>query len=141
MRHSVVCCPVCDTSSVDAAAAILKVLCNWQFHVVSSLSPNFLIWFLVPKDVTLRKELLLQHFDKKSDSLYNKVSFYRQRLKVTTEADSLRWLKSVDDNLKLQPKLSSFRKEKFQLLFSLWLLVRVWSKLVKSPTRFLFIFS
>jgi hypothetical protein len=45
---------------------------------------------------------------KNSDYFYNKFSFYRKLVKATIKSDRLRWLKSIDDNLKSQPKKKKF---------------------------------
>ncbi|PNF33582.1 hypothetical protein B7P43_G14684 [Cryptotermes secundus] len=51
----------------------------------------------------------------KTECLYQKFSFYRKLVKITIKSDRLRWLKTVEENLKSQPKqfwkyVASFKK-------------------------------
>jgi hypothetical protein len=64
--------------------------------------------------------------------IYDTFSFYRKLVKATIRVDRLRWLESINANLKTQPKhfwkysyVASFRK-KVPLLFSLLLMVIIW---------------
>jgi hypothetical protein len=47
-----------------------------------------------------KKDYYYRRFKKNSDYFYNKFSFYRKLVKATIKSDRLRWLKSIDDNLK-----------------------------------------
>jgi hypothetical protein len=69
-------------------------------------SQNSLIGSLVPYDITFQKRITTIDAlrRKKSDCLYNKFSLYRKLVKTTIKLDRFRWLQSIDDNLKTQPK-------------------------------------
>jgi hypothetical protein len=43
---------------------------------------------------------------RKISTIYSKFSFYRKLVRATIKFDKLRWLKSIDDNLKSQPNNS-----------------------------------
>jgi hypothetical protein len=52
-----------------------------------------------------KKDYCYRRFKKKnSDYFYSKFSFYRKLVKATIKSARLRWLKSIDDNVKSQPK-------------------------------------
>jgi hypothetical protein len=75
-------------------------------HCFSS-SLRYYIW---------KNDYYYRRFKKKNfNYFYNKFSFYRKLVEATIKSDRLRWLKSIDDNLKLQPKqfwkyVASYRK-------------------------------
>jgi hypothetical protein len=52
-----------------------------------------------------KKKYFHRRFKKKpSDYFYDRFAFYRKLIKNTIKSDRLRWLKSIDNNLKSQPQ-------------------------------------
>jgi hypothetical protein len=142
---------VYDTNSVNAVVSSLSAIVQdamdqaiYSGYITKSKLPH---WFSNALKYYIRKEDYFYRGVnmKKSNSLYNKFSFHRKLVKVTIKAGRLKWFKSIVANLKLQPNnlLNTWRLlgKTVQLLFSLWLMVLIWSNLVKSPTHLLIIFS
>jgi hypothetical protein len=52
-----------------------------------------------------KKNYFHYHFKKKqTDYFYDNFAFYLKLVKTTIKSDKLRWLKSIDNNLKSQPQ-------------------------------------
>jgi hypothetical protein len=114
---------VYGTTPVDSAVACLNAAVEDAMEqaiprgVINSNS-KFPHWYsLSLRYYITKKNYFYRCFKKKkkSDCLYQKFSYYRKLVKVTIKSDRLRWLKSVDENLKSQPKqfwkyVASFRK-------------------------------
>jgi hypothetical protein len=107
--------------SVDAAVASLNPVVHeaidGSIPQGSVTGSNFPSWF----SRTLRHYIFKKN---KSDVYYNKVSYYRKFVKNTIMSVRSRWLKSIDESLKNNPKkfwnyVSSFRKHKLNP-FNLW---------------------
>jgi hypothetical protein len=108
------------TSVDDAVTSLNTVVLN----AIDQAIPHGLIrkskfphWFSSALRYNIRKkDYYYRRFKKKnSDYFYNKFSFYHKLVKATIKSDRLRWLKSIDDHLKSQPKqfwkyVASFRK-------------------------------
>jgi hypothetical protein len=113
---------VYDTTSVDAAVASLNAVVQDAMEqaiprgIIKSKS-EFPHWYSGSLRYYIKKKnYFYRRFKKeKTDSLYQNFSFYRKLVKATTKSDRLRWLTSIDENLKSQPKqfwkyVASFRK-------------------------------
>jgi phage anti-repressor protein len=121
---------VYSKSSVDAAVASL----NSAVHEAIDRSiprdsvkgSNFPSWFSrTMRHYILKNNYYYRRFKKnKSDFYYSKFPYYRKLVKITINSDRSRWLKSIDESLKNNPKklwnyVSNFRKNKlnsFQLV-------------------------
>jgi hypothetical protein len=75
-------------------------------------------WFSkAPRHYVAKKNYYHRHFQKKQTSYYyNKSAFYRNLVKHPIKSDRLRWLETIDNNLKAQPQhfwnyVSNFRKQ------------------------------
>jgi hypothetical protein len=87
---------------------------------------NFPSWFSCTlQHYILKNNYYYRHFKKnKSDLNYSKFSYSRKIVKITIKSDRSRWLKSIDESLKNNPKkfwnnVSNFRNNKsnsFQLM-------------------------
>ncbi|PNF43033.1 hypothetical protein B7P43_G08782 [Cryptotermes secundus] len=113
---------VYDTSSVDAGAARLSAAVQDAMEqaiprgfITKSKFPH---WFSSSLRYYIRKKnYFYRRFKKhKSASLYDTFSFYRKLVKATIKIDRLRWLESINANLKTHPKqfwqfVASFRKK------------------------------
>ncbi|PNF20040.1 hypothetical protein B7P43_G05817 [Cryptotermes secundus] len=113
---------VYGTTSVDSAVAGLNAAVQDAMeHAIPrgiiNTRMKFPHWYSSSLKYYIRKKnYFYRRFKKKkSDCLYQKFSYYRKLVKSTIKSDRLRWLKSVDENLKSQPKqfwkyVASFRK-------------------------------
>jgi hypothetical protein len=113
---------VYDTNSVDAAVASLNAVVQDAMEQAIprgySKKSKFPHWFSNSlRYYITKKNYFYRRFKKKETaSLYDAFSFYRKRVKATMKTDRLRWLESIDANLKSQPKqfwkyLAFFRKK------------------------------
>jgi hypothetical protein len=69
-------------------------------------NPKFPHWYSSSLKYYIRKKNYFYRRlkKKKSDCLYQILSFYRKIVKATIKSDRFRWFKSLDENLKSQPK-------------------------------------
>ncbi|PNF41595.1 hypothetical protein B7P43_G11563 [Cryptotermes secundus] len=114
---------VYETSSVDVAVASLSVAlrsameqvipCGYRYK---SKYPHWFSYTL--RYYITKKNCFHRRFKKKpSDCFYGRFAYYRKLVKNTIKSDRLRWLKSLDNNLKSQPQhfwkyVSNFRKHR-----------------------------
>jgi hypothetical protein len=97
------------TSVDDAVTSLNAVVLNATDQAISRgfiRKSKFPHWFSSALRCYIwKKDYYYKRFKKKnSDYFYSKFSFYRELVKATIKSDRLTWLKSIDDNLKSQPK-------------------------------------
>jgi hypothetical protein len=97
------------TSVDDAVTSLDAVVLNAMDQAISRGSirkSKFPHWFSSDlRHYIWKKDYYYRRFKKKnSDYFYNKFSFCRKLVKATIKSERIRWLKSIDDNLKSQPK-------------------------------------
>jgi hypothetical protein len=102
---------VYETSSVDVEVANLNAAVRGAMEQAIpcgySCKSKFPHWF----SYTLRyymakKSYFHRRFKKKPfDYFYDRFAYYRKLIKNTIKSDRLKWLKSIDNNLKSQPQL------------------------------------
>jgi hypothetical protein len=101
---------VCNSTSVDDAVASLNSVVQDAMEQAIprgvTKKSKFPHWFSSSLRYYIsKKNYYYRRFKKKkSDCLYNKFSFYLKLVKTTIKLDRFRWLQSIDDNLKTQPK-------------------------------------
>jgi hypothetical protein len=114
---------VYGTTSVESAVACLNAAVQDAMeHAIprgfTNANSKFPHWYSSTLKYNIGKKKLFftdVKKKKKSDCLYQKFSFCRKFVKATIKSDRLRYLKSVDENLKSQSKqfwkyVASFRK-------------------------------
>jgi hypothetical protein len=114
---------VYETTSIDVAVASLHAAVSGAMEqAVShgySCKSKFPPWFAYTlRYYIAKKSYFHRRFKKKpSDYFYDRFAFYRKLVKNTIKSGRLMWLKSIDNNLKLQPQhfwkyVSNFRKHR-----------------------------
>jgi hypothetical protein len=101
---------VLNENSVDAAinnltARVCKAM-NLAIPYVRPKNSSFPPWFskLLKFYIKKNNQYFRKYKKSKFDHHYNAFTYYRKLVKTTIKTDRLRWLKSVKDNLKTQPK-------------------------------------
>jgi hypothetical protein len=114
---------VYETSDVDIAVASLNAAVNDAMERAIprgySCMSKFPHWFShILRYYIAKKNYFHRRFKKKPNYyFYDSFSFYRKLVKNTIKSDRLRWLKSIDNNLKSRPQhfwkyVSNFRKHR-----------------------------
>jgi hypothetical protein len=114
---------VYETTSVDSAVASLNAAVHSAMKQAIprsySRKSKFPAWFShTLRHYLAKKNYFHRRFKKKlSDYFYDRFVLYRKLVKSTIKSDRLRWLKSIDNNLKSQPQhfskyVSNFRKHR-----------------------------
>jgi hypothetical protein len=108
-RHSDWSC-VLNKNSVDAAvnnlAATVRKAINLAIPYVRPKNFAFPPWFssLLKFYIKKKNRYFRKYKKSKFDNHYSAFTYYRKLVKTTIKTDRLRWLQSVEDNLKTQPK-------------------------------------
>ena len=99
-----------NVSSVDAAVDMLNDAVTHAINVAiptGTISKHkYPVWFSGRLKAYIRKKnYFYRRYKKlKTDCLYENFSYYRKLVKSTIKSDRSRWLKSIDENLKSNPR-------------------------------------
>jgi hypothetical protein len=96
------------TSVDDVVASLKAVVLNTMDQAIPRgliTKSEFPHWFSSDLRYYIwKKDYYYRRFKRNSDYFKRKFSFYRKLVKATCKSGRIRWFKSINDNLKLQPK-------------------------------------